>query len=103
MPIGGEVAVVRISGIIYRRMLLFYPPELRYKFSEEMQDTFVALLGDAIVERRAADVFGLWRLALSELLTVALPLRLASEPVMAGALSFVASAALFLVFFRAVS
>ncbi len=103
MPIIGEVAVVRISGIIYRRLLLFYPPELRRKFGEEMQDTFEAVLGDAIFERRAADIFSLWRLALWELLTVALPLRLASEAMMARALSFLASAALFLVFFRAVS
>jgi hypothetical protein len=103
VAIGGEAAIVCISGIIYRRLLLFYPPELRRKFGEEMQDTFGALLSDAVVERRVADVFSLWRLALSELLTVALPLRLATETVMAGALSFLASAALFLVFFRAVS
>jgi hypothetical protein len=48
-------------------------------------------------------VTSLWRSALWELLTVAVPLRLASNAVMAGAISFLASSVLFLVFFRAVS
>jgi len=40
----------------------------------------------------------IWGSVLWELLTVALPARLASNAVMAGALSFLASSALFLVF-----
>ena len=68
-----------------------------------MLDVFNAQLCDAIAEGSAMEFFRLWRSALWELLTVALPSRLASNEVMAGTLSFLASAALFLVFFRAVS
>ncbi len=103
MPISREPASVRIGRIIYGGLLMFYPPELRRKFGEEMLDVFVALLCDAVVGRRNIEIFSLWRSALWELLTVALPSRLASSAVMAGALSLLASAALFLFFFRAVS
>jgi len=103
MPISREPAIARTSRIIYGGLLMFYPPALRRKFGEEMVDVFVATLCDATVERRAVGIFSLWRSALWELLTVALPSRFASNAVMAGALSFLASAALFLVFFRAVS
>jgi hypothetical protein len=103
MPTSQWLTIARICGSIYRGLLLVYPAELRRRFGQEMQDVFVALLCDAIVKRSAMEVFLVWRLALWELLTVALPSRLASSAVMAGALSFLASAALFLVFFRAVS
>jgi hypothetical protein len=58
---------------------------------------------DAIIERGPMATISLWQSALWELLTVALPLRLASNAVMAGAISFLASLALFLVLFRAVT
>jgi len=100
MSIEREAAIVRISGVIYSGLLVFYPLELRAKFGEEMLEVFVTLLRN---KHSAVEVFSVWRSALWELLTVALPSRLASNAVMAGVLSFLASAALFLVFFRAVS
>ena len=103
MPIGREPAGVRIGRIIYGGLLAFYPAEFRRKFGEEMLDVFLALLRDAFVAGRAVEVFSLWRSVLWELLVVALPSRLVSNEVITGALSFLASAALFLFFFRAVS
>lgn len=103
MPISREAASIRISRIIYGGLLIFYPPELRRKFGKEMIDLFVTLLRDSIAEGRSVKIFSLWESALRELLTVALPSRLASNAVIAGALSFLASTALFLFFFRAVN
>jgi len=103
MPVRKESAIVRCSRVLYRGLLSFYSPELRCKFGEEMTDVFVALLGEAMDQGKRVEIFLLWRSALWELLTVAVPSRLASNAVMAGALSLLASTALFLVFFRAVS
>jgi hypothetical protein len=103
MPIGKEPPIARTSRVIYRGLLRFYSPEVRLKFGEEMIDVFVAMLREAVAEQRAVAIFSVWQSALWELLTVALPSRLASNAVRAGALSFLASAVLFLVFFRAVS
>jgi hypothetical protein len=103
MSIKKKLAIVRLSRVVYAGLLIFYPGDLRHKFGAEMADVFEAAVHDAIVERGLAGVTSLWRCALLELLTVALPLRLASNAVMAGAISFLASSVLVLVFFRAVS
>jgi hypothetical protein len=103
MSIEKEFAIVRLSRVVYAGLLILYPRDLRHKFGAEMADVFEEAVHDAIVERGPAGVTSLWRSALLELLTVALPLRLASNAVMAGAISFLASSVLVLVFFRAVS
>jgi len=98
-----RLTIVRWSRALYAGLLIFYPTDLRRKFSEEMADVFEAAVQDAIVERGLAGVTSLWRSALWELLTVAVPLRLASNEAMAGAISFLASTVLLLAFFRAVT
>jgi hypothetical protein len=98
-----RLTIVCLSRVVYAGLLIFYPTDLRRKFGAEMADVFEAAAHDAIVERGPAGVISPWRSALWELLTVAVPLRLASNAVMAGAISFLASSVLFLVFFRAVS
>jgi hypothetical protein len=103
MSVARELAIVRSSRVVYAGLLIFYPCDVRQKFGAEMADVFEALMRDAIVERGPAGTISLWRSALWELLTVAVPLRLASNTVIAGAISLLASALLFLVFFRAVS
>ena len=103
MSIERRLAIVRVSRVVYASLLIFYPGDLRHKFGAEMADVFEAVLGDAIVERGPAGMISLWRSALWELLTVAVPLRLASNAVMAGAISFLASSVLFLFFFRSVN
>lgn len=103
MSIEKELAIVRLSRVVYTGLLIFYPTDLRRKFGAEMADVFEAAVHDAIVGGGPVGVTSLWRSALLELLTVAVPLRLASNAVMAGAISFLASSVLFLVFFRAVS
>jgi len=98
-----RLTIIRWSRAGYAGLLIFYPTDLRREFSEEMADVFEAAVQDAIVERGPAGVTSLWRSALWELLTVAVPLRLASNEAMAGAISFLASTVLLLAFFRAVT
>jgi hypothetical protein len=94
--------IIRLSSLIYRRLLIFYPGEFRGKYGSEMADVFGDMLGDAIRRGGAAEIVSLWSSALWELFSIAVPLRLQNTVVIAGALSFVASSALFLAFFRAV-
>ena len=103
MSIDRRPALVRLQRGLCTRLLIFYPPDLRDKFGDEMADVFEAVLSDAVVERGPAGIIAPWRHALWELLTVAAPLRLASTTVMAGAVSLVASSMLVLAFFRAVT
>ena len=98
-----ELAIVRLSRVVYAGLLIFYPGDLRHRFGAEMADVFQAAMRDAIVERGPAGIIFLWRHALWELLTLAVPLRLASNAVMVGAISFLASSVLVLVFFRALT
>lgn len=102
MTVGGKTKIVEASRAVYGSLLMVYPKELRCRFGEEMKSVFIASLQDA-VDQGVTGVLRVWRLALCELVTVALPSRLASSVVMAAAVSLVAASALFLVFFRAVS
>jgi hypothetical protein len=103
MPIASESAFARGSRVVYEALLIFYPPDVRRRFGAEMAEVFEALMHDAVIEHGLRGTVSLWRSALWELLTVALPLRLASNAVMAGAISLLVSSALFLVLFRAVT
>jgi hypothetical protein len=103
MPAETESAIVRLSRSTYTALLYFYPRELRQEFGGEMAELFTALLCDAIADRGPVGIIPPWRSALAELFTVAVPLRLASNAVMAAAISFLASSALVLLFFRAVT
>ena len=103
MSIDRRSALVRLQRGLYTRLLIFYPPGLRDKFGAEMAEVFEAVLHDAVVEGGLGGIVSPWRCALWELLTVAAPLRLASNTVMAGAVSLLASSVLVLAFFRAVT
>jgi len=103
MSIEKELAMVRLSRVAYAGLLIFYPGDLRQRFGAEMTDVFQAVMRDAILQRGPAGMISLWRCALWELLTVAVPLRLASNAAIAGAISFFASSVLVLAFFRAVT
>jgi hypothetical protein len=95
--------IIRLSCFVYGRLLIFYPRELRRRFGIEMVEVFEHLTHEVMLQRGPAGMVSLWGSALWELLTVAAPLQLRDTTVIAGALSFVASSALTLAFFRAVS
>ena len=65
------------SSWLFRRTLALYPRELRERFGDEMELVFEDLLADARREGGVAGVIRVWRFTLAELLTVAVPNRLA--------------------------
>jgi hypothetical protein len=89
---------LRVSRVLYSGLLILYPRDLRRRFGAEMEEVFEESLC-AAAERGSPSVAAVWSCALWELLTVALLQRLASETVMAGAISFLAASGLFLTFF----
>jgi len=95
-----HLGIIRASRLAYTGLLILYPRDLRRRFAAEMADVFEDLMCEAAARCGPRGIAIIWRSALWELLTVAAPSRLASNTVMAGALSFLASSALFLVFFR---
>jgi hypothetical protein len=95
--------IVRASRATYSGLLLFYPRDLRRRFGAEMAEVFEDSLREAVNCRSTAGMLSIWRSTLWELVIVAAPSHLASRSVMAGAMSFLASSILFLVFFRFVS
>jgi hypothetical protein len=103
MRVSEESGMVRLSRSVYLALLIFYPCDFRQRFGAEMTEAFVASLREASAGHGAMGPISLWRSALAELFTVAVPLRLASRTVMAAAMSFLASFALVLLFFRAVT
>jgi hypothetical protein len=102
MHADSKFMIARTSGAIYSVLLILYPRELRREFGAEMVEVFEAGLRGALVKRDTAKLILFWGLAVWELVTVAVPSRLANSVVIAGAVSFLVSSALFLVFFRAV-
>jgi len=95
-----HLRIIRASRQAYSGLLILYPGDLRRRFAAEMADVFEDLMREAAARRGPRGIAAIWRSALWELLTVAAPSRLASNTAMAGALSFLASSVLFLVFFQ---
>ena len=93
----------KMSCCLYRLLLGFYPREFRQRFGAEMTQVFADQM---LAEWKRRRVLGLVRVALIaawEVMSVAAPLQLHNSIVIAAALSFVSSSALFLALFRAVS
>lgn len=82
---------VQTSAVVYRGILCLYPAALRYKFGEEMASVFAADLEDAVSDahrtHRISPVVRIWWHALSEVLGIAIPGRLANEALVAPAVS----------------
>jgi hypothetical protein len=75
------------SALIYRGILCIYPCDLRHNFGEEMAGVFADDLEDAYSTHRLAPVARVWWHALSEVLGIAIPGRLADEALLAPAVS----------------
>jgi hypothetical protein len=82
---------VQSSTRVYRGILCLYPAGLRHRFGEEMAIVFAADLEDALAgahrTHRLAPVARVWWNALSEVLGIAIPGRLANEALVAPAVS----------------
>lgn len=94
--------MIRWSGWIYGCLLIAYPRELRRRFGADMIEVFEEQLCEAATQCGRSGIVSLWRTALWELASVAVPSSLESTTVIAGAVSFLVSSAIAWVFFRSV-
>ena len=78
---------VQSSALIYRGILCIYPVHLRHNFGDEMAGVFTDDLEDAYRTHRLAPIARVWWNALSEVLGIAIPGRLANEALVAPAVS----------------
>jgi hypothetical protein len=82
-------------------MLLFtYPSDFRLRFESEMVITFSALICGEWKHNGLPGVARVWRSALGEVFSVAVPLHLQSPIVIASSLALLSSFALFMTVFH---
>ena len=89
-------SVVRASCALYKIFLFIYPGDFRLRFGSEMAATFSDLIRGEWECNGLPGVTRVWRCALGEVLSVAVPLQLHNSMVVAIVLSFVCSSALFI-------
>lgn len=96
-------SAVRASCGLYKMLLLLYPGDFRVRFAGEMVATFSDLICGEWECNGLPGVARVWRCALGEVFSLALPLQLQNSMVIAISLSFLCSAALFITIFRAMT
>jgi hypothetical protein len=85
-------------------MLLFaYPSDFRLRFGSEMVTTFSDLISGEREHNGIPGVVRVWRFAVGEVFSVAVPLRLRSPIVVATSLSLLLSIALLMAVFHAMT
>jgi hypothetical protein len=84
-------------------LLLAYPTDFRLRFGTEMVTTFSDLICDEWEHNGLPGVARVWRSALGEVFSAAVPLQLQSSIVVSMSLSLVSSLALFVAIFYAMS
>jgi len=88
---------------LYRLLLGFYPREFSQRFGAEMTQIFADQMQEEWKRHRVVGIVRVSLIAGWEVVSVAVPLQLHNSVVIAVALAFVSSSALFLALFRAVS
>ncbi len=96
-------SAVRASCGLYKMLLFMYPGDFRLRFGSEMLTTFADLICGEWEHHGLPGGARVWRSALGEVFSVAVPLQLQNSIVVAISLSFLCSSALFLTIFRAMT
>jgi len=94
-------SAIRLNGGIYRLLLCAYPRDFRLRFGTEMALTFLEQIRAEREHGGLVGVARVWRTAIAELFSVAVPLQLRSSIVLAMFLSFICSFVLFITLLRA--
>ena len=94
-------STVRASCSLYKMLLFTYPRDFRLRFESEMVTTFSDLICEEWEHNGLPGVARVWRCALGEVFSAAVPLQLQSSIVVAMSLSLVSSLALFVAIFHA--
>ena len=96
-------SAVRASCGLYKMLLLAYPADFRLRFGTEMVTTFSDLICDEWEHNGLLGVARVWRSALAEVFSAAVPLQLQSSIVVATSLALLSSGALFMAIFYAMT
>jgi hypothetical protein len=96
-------SAVRASCGLYKMLLFVYPSDFRLRFGSEMVTTFADLIRGEWEHEGLPGVARVWRSALKEVFSVAVPLQLQNSIVISISLSFLCSSALFVTIFRAMT
>jgi hypothetical protein len=96
-------SAVRVSCGLYKLLLFTYPADFRLRFESEMVATFSDLIGGEWELNGLPGVVRVWRFALAEVFSVAVPLQLQSSIVVTTSLALLSSLALFMAVFHAVT
>jgi hypothetical protein len=96
-------SAVRVSCGLYTMVLLTYPRDFRLRFGSEMATTFSDQICAEWEHSGLPGVARVWRCALREVLSVAVPLQLQDSIVIATSLALLSSLALFMAVFHAMT
>jgi hypothetical protein len=96
-------SAVRLSCGLYKIVLLTYPRDFRLRFESEMVTTFSDLICGEWEQNGLPGVVRVWRYALAEVLSVAVPLQLQRSIVVTTSLALLSSFALFMAVFHAMT
>jgi hypothetical protein len=94
-------SAVRASCGLYKMLLFAYPSDFRLRFGNEMLTTFSDLMCGEWEHSGLSGIARVWRSAVGEVFSVAVPLQLRSPIVIAASLSLLLSIALFMAVFQA--
>ena len=96
-------SAVRASCGLYKMLMLAYPTDFRIRFGTEMVTTFSDLICDEWEHNGLPGVARVWRSALGEVFSAAVPLQLQRSVVVATSLALLSSLALFMALFHAMT
>jgi hypothetical protein len=96
-------SAVQLSCALYKMLLFAYPSDFRLRFESEMVTTFSDLICGEWEQNGLPGVVRVWRSALAEAFSVAVPLQLQSSIVVATSLALLSSFALFMAVFHAMT
>ena len=96
-------SAARVSCGLYKMLLFTYPREFRQRFKCEMVSTFSDLICGEWEQKSVLGVARVWRSALGEVFSVAVPLHLQSLNVIPISLALLSSLALFMTVFHAMT
>jgi hypothetical protein len=94
---------VRASCALYKMLLFTYPGDFRLRFGNEMVTTFSDLISGEWEQKGLPGVARVWRSALGEVFSAAVPLQLQRSIVVATSLALLSSFALFTAIFYAIT
>ena len=94
---------VQLSCGLYKMLLFAYPSDFRLRFESEMVTTFSDQICGEWEQNGLPGVVRVWRFALAEVFSVAVPLQLQSSIVVATSLALLSSFALFMAIFHAMT